>query len=803
MHIFPYRSRPLALAVSLVLFPLPLTLSPAAWAAPAEADADQRQATQRYDIPAGPLGTALSRFAAEAGLLLSSDASLTAGKRSVGLHGEYSREQALRRLLAGSGLDFRFTDADTVMLQPAAGSGTMELSTIAVTATRGNSLAGETPQKITVISREQIEEQLQLTTNRGQILSNLIPGYTPGRQKLTNSGETFRGREALILIDGVPQSNPLRDSARDGYTIDLSMVERIEVIHGASAEHGLGATGGIINYVTRRAEAGELNQHAAVRMTADNEFHSEGLGYKLDYQVSGLRGDWDYLAAASVQERGIFYDGEDRTVGIDEISGEIQDSTSFDLFGKVGYWLDDNQNLEFSLNRFELESNHDYVAVAGDRTLGIPTTSREATPPNDAPFNEATTANLSYKHLDWQDNQIKAQLYYQRFRAQFGTHPTAFPYTDSMGNSQLDQTRTESDKLGGKFTLTRDGLFDDRLKLTTGIDLLQDTTQQVLVQTGRTYVPESVLHNAAAFVQGNIRVMDELSLHTGARYEYARIDVDDYSTIDRSNVTQDLVQVDGGSPDFKEPLYNLGVVYQATDRIQLFANYSEGFGIPDVGRALRGISTPGQDVDTLVELQPIVTDNREIGTRLSGDRYELELSYYESDSDFGERLTQVGTTFVGKREKVEIQGVDVSGSLRVSEAHSLDLIYSYNEGKSDTDGDGDVDTELTGFNVAPERLTLKWRADWNERVSSYVQLSHYFDNTFSDQTNANLREFNGYDLVDASLSYRLPVGRASLGIENLLNEEYISYYSQTARDGDNQYFAGRGRTFTLSYELDF
>ena len=124
--------------------------------------------------------------------------------------------------------------------------------TMVVTATRSRSEEGQTPQRVTVITREQIEQQLAITDDPGQVLSNLIPSFSPSRQKLSNAGETLRGRDALFLIDGVPQSNPLRDSSRDSYTIDLSMVERIEVIHGASAEHGLGATGGLINFVTRR-----------------------------------------------------------------------------------------------------------------------------------------------------------------------------------------------------------------------------------------------------------------------------------------------------------------------------------------------------------------------------------------------------------------------------------------------------------------------------------------------------------------------------------------------------------------------
>ncbi|GGY09451.1 TonB-dependent receptor [Litchfieldella qijiaojingensis] len=681
---------------------------------------------------------------------------------------------------------------------------TNELSPLVVTATRNKSVAGETPQKITIITREQIEQQLAITSDRGQILSNLIPSYAPSHQKLTNSGETFRGRAPLFMIDGVPQSNPLRDTSRDSYTIDLSMVERIEVIHGASAEHGLGATGGIINYVTKRAEAGTVNQHAGVRLTSDDDFESEGIGYKLDYQINGQRGDWDYLVGATWQERGVFFDGADRPIGVETIQGEIQDSTSYDLFTKLGYWIDANQNIEFSANRFELEDHADYVLVEGDRDRGIPATARKGTPPGEIPFNESTTLSLSYAHADWLGNEFDAQLYSQRFRAQFGTHPFAFPFVDDEGNDRLDQTRAESDKLGAKFTLRRDGLLDDRLGLATGIDLLEDETRQMLVQTERTYVPETEFRNYAAFLQGDLEVLDSLTLHAGARYEYAELNVDDFSTIDRStDVNNDLVSVDGGNPDFDEALFNAGVVYQTTDWLQFFANYSEGFGMPDVGRALRGISQPGQDVDTLLQLEPIVTENYEFGTRFGWNRLNFELSYYESNSDLGERLSEENGVFVGNREKTEIRGVDLSGELQVTDAHGLDFTYAYSEGESDTDGDGEVDTELSGANIPPETLTLGWDAQWSDKLTSRVQGRYFFDRTFDEQDNENLKRFDGYTLVDASLAYQLPVGQANLGIENLLDEDYITYRSQVGRDGDDRFFAGRGRTLTLGYQLDF
>jgi iron complex outermembrane receptor protein len=686
---------------------------------------------------------------------------------------------------------------------PVSADEAMELDAVTISATRGRSEVGKTPQKITVISREQIEQQLAITSDHGQVLSNLIPSYSPSRQKMTSSGETFRGRSALVLIDGIPQSTPLRDSARDGYTIDLSMVERIEVIHGASAEHGLGATGGIINYVTRRPQSGTLRQHAGVSFTAPTDYESEGLGYKLDYRVEGNQGNWDYLAAASWQTHGMFYDANGDLIGVDDTQGDIMDSTSNDLLLKLGYWLDDDQNIALMVNRYEVEGEHEYVNVPGDRATGTPATSRKGDPQGKAPQNEVLATSLSYKHADLYGNELGLQLYSQRFRARFGggTHGTFQDPAIAPAGTLYDQSQNESDKFGGKLTLSRDGMFDDHLKLTGGLDVLQDTTSQMLIETDREWVPETVFRNYAPFLQAEIRAHERLTLHAGVRHEFAELEVDTFRTIASAGGGQ---TVEGGNPTFEETLFNTGLVWQMTDTLQLFANYSEGFGMPDVGRVLRGISEPNLNVDSFLDLQPIVTDNREIGLRFNRGPFDAEISYYESDADLGSRLDSVGGVYQVRRERTEIDGVELSGGWQVNDAHRLQVVYAQVNGRSDTDDDGKVDTDLNGANISPDRYGVSWQANWTDKLHSRLQANHYASRDFDTPG----LEFDGYSLVDASLGYRLPVGEVSLGIENLLNRDYLTYYAQAGNTGsaatvNQRLFNGRGRTFTLGYQLDF
>ncbi|MBV2203787.1 MAG: TonB-dependent receptor, partial [Pseudomonas sp.] len=652
----------------------------------------------------------------------------------------------------------------------------------------------------------QIEQQLAITSDHGAVLSNLIPSYSPSRQKMSSAGETFRGRSALILIDGVPQSTPLRDSQRDGYVIDLSMVERIEVIHGASAEHGLGATGGIINYVTRRPASGTLRQHAGISFTAPTDYQSEGLGHKLDYRVEGTQGNFDYLASASWQSQGMFYDANGDLIGVDDTQGDVMDSTSHDLLLKLGYWLDDNQNIGLMVNRYQVEGEHEYVNVPGNANAGIPATSRKGDPLGKAPQNEVLATSLSYKHADLYGNELGLQLYSQRFRGRFGGgYNGTFQDTSiAPAGTLFDQSQNESDKYGGKLTLSRDGLLDNHLKLTGGLDVLQDTTSQQLILTDREWVPETVFRNYAPFLQAEVRLLEQLTLFTGVRHEFAELEVDSFRTIASTNPALGGVDVEGGQPNFEETLYNAGLVWQMNDWAQLFGNYSEGFGMPDVGRVLRGIGTPGTRVDNFLDLQPIVTENREIGLRLKHGPFDAEISYYESDADLGSRLDSVGGVYQIRRERTEIDGIEFTGGWQINDAHRMTLTYAQVNGQSDTDGDGDVDTDLDGANISPDRYGLSWQANWNDRLHSLLQANHYASRGF-DQAGLN---FDGYTLVDASVGYRLPVGEVSLGIENLLDRDYLTYYSQAANTGSDvtrngRVFNGRGRTLMLGYQVSF
>ena len=100
-----------------------------------------------------------------------------------------------------------------------------EVSQVVVTAARTVLPANALPLTVDVIGREDLREQAIIGGSVVDAVSALTPSFSPTRQKLSGAGETLRGRSPLYAINGVPQSTPLRDGSRDGFTIDPFFVD--------------------------------------------------------------------------------------------------------------------------------------------------------------------------------------------------------------------------------------------------------------------------------------------------------------------------------------------------------------------------------------------------------------------------------------------------------------------------------------------------------------------------------------------------------------------------------------------------
>jgi iron complex outermembrane receptor protein len=360
-----------------------------------------------------------------------------------------------------------------------------------------------------------------------------------------------------------------------------------------------------------------------------------------------------------------------------------------------------------------------------------------------------------------------------------------------------------ADKRGAKFTYVRPDTFMQGLETTVGLDVLQDNTQQRLATTGRTWVPPLDFSSTAPFVQVEYET-GPVTLRGGLRREFAKLQVDTYTTL----AAYGSQQVQGGSTSFSETVKNLGAVWRFMPGWSAFVSSSEGFGLPDAGLVLRGVNRPGQSVATLIDLQPIITRNNEIGVTWRGAMGNVGLSYYDSRSDLGSVIRV--TDGVGRIDRVptQVKGWELVGELKVNRSWSVFGSYAITRGKTATAQDQPLDVELGARNQAPDKLVLGTNWKWTEKANLRLQATKLFDRDinvgrFAGATSLE-EHFDGYMLVDAAANWNTRYGKFGVGLENIFDKQYIGYYSQSAPTSPLiNTFAGRGRTLSVSWSQTF
>src|SRR6185312_7557231 len=178
-----------------------------------------------------------------------------------------------------------------------------ELGEVIVTGTRSPKAVDEIPGAITVVTKEEIQQTLTVTEDATAVLSRTVPGYAESSQMMSSSGETLRGRIPLRLFDGIPQGSPLREGTRNGTFTDMGIIGRVEVINGPSASEGIGAAGGIINYISKVPTREGSETTFTTRYQTQGHDGSEG--WKTGLTFAAKQDAYDVLLSASYIDRGI------------------------------------------------------------------------------------------------------------------------------------------------------------------------------------------------------------------------------------------------------------------------------------------------------------------------------------------------------------------------------------------------------------------------------------------------------------------------------------------------------------------
>ena len=678
---------------------------------------------------------------------------------------------------------------------------------IIVTGSRSPKAVDKVAGAVTIITPAEVQRSLTITDDATAVLGRTVPGYSESNQTLNTLGETMRGRTALYLFDGIPQSTPLRDGSRNATFTDISVVQRIEVIGGASAAEGIGAAGGIINYISKRAT--EEGLHFGVADRFGTQFRDDSGIYKvggyLAYKGSGVDA---YLNAAYV-DRGITYDARGRRIGL-SASTSLADSTQRNVFAKIGTdFGGDTQRLELVGSYFRIASKGNYHYVAGSRALGISDTS-EPGPPRGTngqslagtEFNQFMQGALNYSNSDLFGGNLVVTAYAARQRMRYpGDNGVdrQDPLIAPLG-TLVDQSEINSTKYGLRTSYTRPDFLLNGLELRFGVDVVHDTTQQELALTGRVWVPPLKYNSVGPYVQLSYDI-GPLTLSGGWRHEDGKVHVDDYTTTyfrNRSFVT-------GGDLKYKNDLFNGGAIARLGSGFSVFGSYSQGFTLPNVGIPLRNVNYPGQSVAGILDLQPVIFKNKEVGANWRGTWGSVGGSYYDSESKLGSTLAvdPVTRDFVLVRRPIRIRGIDFTAEVRPTDALRVNVLYSHVVGRTTAAAGvlSPYSVTLGTLNIAPDKLNgiVEWRFTPEGSVS--LGATSFLSRSINEGT-ATAEKTNGYTLFDATANYKIKgIGTVSLAAENLFNRFYFLTSSQI--DIFQNYFAGRGRTVSLTLRTDF
>jgi len=231
--------------------------------------------TVQFDIPAQDLGAALKAFARTAHRQLSFDARAVRGKRSPLLRGTFAPEDALARLLAGSGLVAQNGRSGVILVRPAAASASDAASDdtdvataepdIVVTGTHIRNAAIASP--VLRIDNQQMREAGQ--RDLGEVIraipSNYTGGQNPGaRFQAGTAGNTNASGSSALNLRGLGPDATLTllngrrlpydgtAQAIDVSAIPIDAVREIQIVpDGASALYGSDAVAGVANVILR------------------------------------------------------------------------------------------------------------------------------------------------------------------------------------------------------------------------------------------------------------------------------------------------------------------------------------------------------------------------------------------------------------------------------------------------------------------------------------------------------------------------------------------------------------------------
>jgi iron complex outermembrane recepter protein len=328
-------------------------------AALAQQPVSQEAATQRrasFNIAPQPLSSALVAFSQATQMQLFFNANLARGKNSPGARGPLTNSEAVRKILAGSGLTYRISGGTVTIVDQGAAvitgstsaDGSIALEQINISGenawgpvqgyvakrsasgTKTDTPLIETPQSVSIVTADQIK-----TTKPASMADAL--SYTPGivsqSPAFSRMVDDFMVRgfnvatgDLGMLRDGMKLQTNVYDGAQEPYGL-----ERVEVLRGASSMlYGQLGPGGVVNAISKRPTAEPLHEVNVEYGSYDRKQVSADFGGPLTED-----GAWSYRLTGLLRDADNWVDDvpDDRRYIAPALKWSPDDATSLTLLG--------------------------------------------------------------------------------------------------------------------------------------------------------------------------------------------------------------------------------------------------------------------------------------------------------------------------------------------------------------------------------------------------------------------------------------------------------------------------------------
>ncbi len=754
--------------------------------------AEQASSVRAYNLPAAPLASTLNQIASQAGLALSLNPSLAAGKSSAPVKGQFDAVGALREALRGTGLQLEQSSAGTYSLV-AIPEGTLALPETAVigvdnsetawgpvegylakrtaAGTKTDTALVDVPRSISVVTRDQMDDR------NVQNLDDAVR-YMPGITASSYGSDTradwlrVRGFEPTQFLDGLPlpkgvYANPKQETWN---------LDRLSVLRGpASSVYGQTPPGGLLDMVSRRPTAEESNEiqlqygnynQRQINFASTGKIDDEG---QFLYSLSGVVRDSDTQID----------DVENKRYNIaPSLTWNVDPDTQFTLLTQ--FTRDDTGVTSQFLPVQGTKIDMPFGDISHHKNLGDP----------DWEYYDRTYYALGYafEHRLNDVWQFKQNLRYTKTDLSFQAVTVgAYPFTkvDDAGNVGRTTTSVEEDI--SQFAVDNNfqadfATGDVSHTVLLGLDHQRSNTNYLSIfgtappinvnnpihglpierpdRSTAFYDYDQKTYQTGLYAQDQM-VLDHWLLTLGGREDWVHTGTKFFNKDDATNTQRD-----------KNFSGNAAISYVFDSGFVPYLSYAESFQ-PTTGASASATEsfkpTKGNQWELGIKYQPPGSD-----TLLTAAIYDLTQKNVSVTTNVG------GTSITSQTGEVKVKGLELEAVSDVNE--NLKLIAVYTLTKSEVQ-----DGEFKGnrLQLMPNQQASLW-ADytWHSGVLDGFGVgagARYTGNTYGDQANTELGKADAYTVFDAAVHYDL--GRldnslkgASLALNatNLLDKDYIS-----------------------------